>query len=62
MPVYLCGDTAHDLNYEHQGQAEHGLWQEGGYWKGAETGMWGEYSTLSRENNVEKKEYFVMTN
>ena len=50
--MYLCGDTAQDLNYEHQGQAEYGLWQEGGYRKGAETGTWGEYSTISRENNV----------
>jgi hypothetical protein len=47
--VYLCGDTAHVLNNEQQGQAEHGQWQEGGYRKGAETGIWGEYSTISRE-------------
>ena len=29
-----------------------GQWQEEGHRKGAKTGIWGEYSTISRENNV----------
>ena len=52
MRVYLCGDTAHDLNNEHQGQAEHGQWQEGGHSERSRNGICGEYSTISRENNV----------